>query len=175
MRRVRRKTLKSQLADAQLAVPLDDGSMTTPAALALIQALIPLGLQAVHAALAAEVTALAGRRYGRDDDRPEVVRWGTQRGSMYLADQTLPITVPRVRDRAAACEVPLTTYAMRQTPRAHDVGLYRKVLGGLSCRGVRSGGRGGARSVWARQVHGLPSLHPRDGNGVAPPPGAAAG
>jgi putative transposase len=40
----------------------------------------------------------------------------------------------RVRDRAARCEVPLATYAALQTPRAQDVGLFRKVLGGLSCR-----------------------------------------
>jgi putative transposase len=39
-----------------------------------------------------------------------------------------------VRDRAARCEVPLATYAALQTPRAQDVGLFRKVLGGLSCR-----------------------------------------
>ena len=42
--------------------------------------------------------------------------------------------MPRVRDRAAQCEVPLATYAALQTPRAHDVGLFRKVLGGVSCR-----------------------------------------
>jgi putative transposase len=42
--------------------------------------------------------------------------------------------VPRVRDREAGCEVPLTTYAALQIPRAQDVGLFRKVLGGLSCR-----------------------------------------
>ena len=42
--------------------------------------------------------------------------------------------MPRVRDRAAQCEVPLATYAALQTPRAQDVGLFRKVLGGLSCR-----------------------------------------
>ena len=42
--------------------------------------------------------------------------------------------MPRVRDRAARCEIPLATFAALQTPRAHDVGLFRKVLGGLSCR-----------------------------------------
>lgn len=46
----------------------------------------------------------------------------------------MPIIVPRVRDRTASCEVPLATYAALQTPRAQDVGLFRKVLGGLSCR-----------------------------------------
>ena len=63
-----------------------------------------------------------------------MVRWGAQPGSIFLADQKVPITVPRVRDREAGCEVPLTTYAECQTPRAQDVGLFRKGLGGISCR-----------------------------------------
>ena len=41
---------------------------------ALIQALIPLGLQAVGEALDAEVTALAGARYRRTGGHPDVVR-----------------------------------------------------------------------------------------------------
>ena len=45
---------------------------------ALIQALIPLGLQAVGEALDAEVTALAGARYRRTGGHPDVVRWGKQ-------------------------------------------------------------------------------------------------
>jgi transposase-like protein len=115
-------------------MPLDDGSLTTPAALAMIQALIPLGLKAVEQALLADVTALAGPRYQRNDAHPDLVRWGKQAGSIYLADQKLPITVPRVRDRALGREVPLPTYAALQTPRGQDVGLFRRVVGGLSCR-----------------------------------------
>lgn len=138
MRRVRRKHTKNQRRETrrviQQAMPIDDGTLTTPVTLSMIQALIPLGLKAVEEALLAEVTALAGPRYARQDARPEVVRWGTQSGSIYLADQKLPITVPRVRDRADSREVPLTTYAALQTPRAQDVGLFRRVLGGLSCR-----------------------------------------
>jgi hypothetical protein len=117
MARVRRKPIKNQsrIATAlQQAIPLDDGTVTTPAALAMIRALIPLGLQAVEAALVTEVEALAGPRYTRGDARPEVVRWGAQRGSNFLADQHLPISVPRVRDRAAPCEVPLATYLAMQ-------------------------------------------------------------
>ena len=109
--------------------------VTTPAALAMIRALISLGLHAVEAALLTEVDALAGpRATPRGDTRPEIVRWGAQRGLIFLADQQLPITVPRVRDCAAQCEVPLATYSAPQTPCAQDVGLFRKVLGGLSCR-----------------------------------------
>ena len=138
MRRVRRKEHKSQprqdVPPIQQMIPLDDGTVTTPVTLAMIQALIPLGLRAVEDALQAEVSALAGRRYGRDDDRPSVVRWGKQRGSIYLADQKLPLLVPRVRDLEECRELPLATYAQFQTPRAQDVGLFRRVLGGLSCR-----------------------------------------
>lgn len=135
MRRVREKSSKRQAT--QLPIPLDDGTVTTPGgsvAIAMIQALIPLGLRAVEEALQAEVTALAGERYAHADDHPDVVRWGKQSGSIYLADQKLPVTVPRVRDRMEKREIPLATYAALQSPRSNDVGLFRKVLGGLSCR-----------------------------------------
>jgi len=129
-----RVVAKAPLALPQRMMPLDDGTLTTPVTLAMIQALIPLGLRAVEEALLAEVEVLAGPRYARDDERSAVVRWGAQRGSIYLADQKLPITVPRVRDGHARREVPLATYAALQTPRAQDVGLFRRVLGGVSCR-----------------------------------------
>jgi transposase-like protein len=114
----------------QLAIPIDDGT----AMLAMIQELIPLGLKAVNEALTQEVTSLAGARYQRHDGHPGIVRWGRQPGSIYLADQKVPITVPGVRDRTAEEEVVLRTYEHFQTPRALDVGLFRRVLGGLSCR-----------------------------------------
>ena len=137
MPRVRDKSRKDQhspMEEGQSALPLDDGTVTTPVTLAMIQALIPLGLKAVEDALLGEVEALAGPRYSRRDAQPAVVRWGAQPGSIYLADQKLAIAVPRVRDRAADCEVPLATYAALQQPRGHDVGLFRRVLGGISCR-----------------------------------------
>jgi transposase-like protein len=116
--------------------PATDGWCTEAieSKVALIQALIPVGLHAVGEALEAEVVALAGARYRRTGGRAGVVRWGQQRGSVYLADQKLPIPVPRVRDRAANREVALATYEQLQRPRAADAGLFRKVLVGLSCR-----------------------------------------
>ena len=50
--------------------------------------------------------------------QPGHVRWTRQRGSMYLADQKLPIEVPRVRDQHRRQEVPLPTYQRLQQPRA---------------------------------------------------------
>lgn len=107
-----------------------DGDVTV----ALIQELIPLGLQAVADVLAAEVTRLAGPRYSRTGGAPGHVRWSREQGSVYLLDQKLPITYQRVRDRAANVEVPLPAYQALQTPRAADTGLFRRILLGLSCR-----------------------------------------
>jgi len=123
IRPVRRRALNT------MPVVDDPGSL-----IALIQAVIPLGLQAVGDVLEAEVTHLAGARYSRTGGQPGLVRWGQQAGSVYLLDQKLPIVYPRVRDRARKQEVPLTTYDQLKTPRAADVGLFRKVLQGLSCR-----------------------------------------
>ena len=133
MRRVRKKPATHQPPaprEIQTVAPLDDGTV----ALSMIQALIPLGLKAVEEALQQEVAALAGARYAHADGHVGIARWGSQAGSIFLADQKVPITVPRVRDVQAGTELPLATYAQLQTPRARDVGLFRRVLGGLSCR-----------------------------------------
>src|SRR6516164_964756 len=102
--------------------------------IALIQALIPVALEKVHLELQADVERLASQRYVREGRLPGHVRWTPQRGSIYLADQKIPIQVPRVRDRLRNQEVPLPTYERLQEPRALDAGLLHKVLGGLSTR-----------------------------------------
>ncbi len=105
---------------------------------AVIQALIPLGLQAVHDVLQQEVVALAGPRYARGQRIPGVHRWTSQQGSVYLADQKLPIVRPRVRNRRTRQEIPLQTYVRLQQPRAADEGVLRRILHGLSCRNYRA-------------------------------------
>src|SRR6516165_3778300 len=80
------------------------------ARIALIQALIPVALDRVHEELQADVQRSAGDRYARAGRQPGHVRWTGQRGSIYLADQNIPIHVPRVRDRLRNVEVPLPTY-----------------------------------------------------------------
>ena len=135
MERVRKHAPSHQsVAPPQFVAPLDDGTVT----LAMIQALIPVALQAVEEALQRDVLALAGPRYAHHDAAPGVARWGTQPGSIFLADQKVPITVPRVRDLRAGTELPLATYAQLQHPRARDVGLFRRVLAGVSTREYRA-------------------------------------
>ena len=112
--------------------PVDPGFDVEPT-VAIIQSLIPLGLQAVEDALQVEVTRLVGPRYSRQRVTPDVARWGRQRGSVYLSDQKVPLTVPRVRNTRTRQEVPLATYHRLQQPQAQDTALVLKVLHGLSC------------------------------------------
>lgn len=103
----------------------------------LIQALIPLGLSAVQELLQEEVIRLAGERYGRERPFAGHVRWGCQESSIYLADQKISLKVPRVRDMVAGREVALRSLEKLQAPRSMDVGLFSRVLKGLSCRDYR--------------------------------------
>lgn len=101
----------------------------------LIQALIPIGLDAVGELLRQEVQMLTGDRYQRDQSG--YVRWGRQKSSVYLADQKIPVMAPRVRDYLGNKEIPLKSLEQLQTPRSTDEGLFRKILKGLSCRDYR--------------------------------------
>ncbi len=105
---------------------------------ALIQALIPLGLEAVVALLQQDVQTLVGPPYARGQRTPGLHRWTRQAGSIYLADQKLRILRPRVRNRRTRQEIPLATYAQLQQPRAADEGVLRRILHGLSCREYRA-------------------------------------
>jgi putative transposase len=100
----------------------------------LIKALIPLGLMAVAEMLDAEVTDLAGKRYGRGEGRPGLVRHGTNPGGVDLAGQHVAIRIPRVRNHLENAEVPLQAVdAMRGTGEVNEV-LMKRVLYGISCR-----------------------------------------
>jgi len=100
----------------------------------LIQALIPLGLMAVSEQLEEEVERLAGERYSRTGGNPGHCRWGSQPGSVYLSDQKVGISVPRVRNVLKKEEVSLESYRLLQGPRNADEGVLRRILLGLSCR-----------------------------------------
>ena len=100
----------------------------------LIQALIPIGLEAVAEELERDVERLAGLKHSRKGGLPGHYRWGGQPGSVYLADQKVKTRIPRVRNVLENAEVPLESYRLLQRPRNGDEGVMRKVLYGLSCR-----------------------------------------
>lgn len=114
--------------------PLRDLNIRTE----MIQALIPLGLEAVNDLLQKEVEALAGARYSRAGGRPGHDRWGSQCGSVYLTDQKLTVKVPRVRNVITGQEAPLASYGALQKKQRADEMALRKVLKGLSCRDYES-------------------------------------
>ena len=98
----------------------------------LIQALIPIGLEAVNELLQQEVVSLVGARYSRGQG--DYARWGRQQGSVYLGDHKLAVTVPRVRDLRRGQEVPLASYQALGRPRRAEEAALLKLLKGLSCR-----------------------------------------
>lgn len=99
--------------------------------MALIQALIPIGLKAVEEKLQEEVLSLAGKKYQHGKEQ---VRWGEQGGSIYLRDQKIPIMVPRVRNKTANIEIPLEVYQKLQEPYLGDRQTMLKLLQGISMR-----------------------------------------
>ena len=66
------------------------GAERGDATVALLPALLPLGLNAVAEALEAEGTTLAGEGSRRTGGRPGVVRWGQQRGSRPRGSEAPP-------------------------------------------------------------------------------------
>ncbi|MCG3157899.1 MAG: IS256 family transposase ISSuac1 [bacterium] len=116
----------------------DDNQHPLPAdtKIAMIQLLIPIALEQVGHLLSEEVQQLAGSRYARDNNR-HIKRWGQQRGSVYLGDQKVHLMVPRVRDVAHNCEIPLATYQQFDQPRTTEEQLFVRILRGLSCRHYR--------------------------------------
>ena len=93
-----------------------------------------MGLQAVAEELQRAVVELAGSRYQRKGSDQPLRRWGSKLGSVYLADQKLPVDVPRVRNVANHTEVPLDVYQALQTPRQMDEGLLLRMLKGIATR-----------------------------------------
>ena len=109
------------------------GALDIDVKAALIGELIPLGLMHVNEMLQEEVRELAGGKYKREG-LPGHDRWGVQRGSVYIGEQRIPLSIPRVRDTAKGKEVPLKGYEMLQSPRPEvEDRLLRRILQGLSC------------------------------------------
>ncbi len=127
---------KGMSDEATQQVSTDRRMEAVDAKVALIQALIPLGLAAVQGELEAEVKQLAGVRYQRRGRQPVHVRWTKQNGSVYLGDQKVPIRYTRVRDLGVNAEVPLETYRKFQGPRGMDERLLRRCAFVLTDQGI---------------------------------------
>ena len=125
-----KRTVKVGKVGAETVAHMEDLDVRMEA----IQLLIPLGLEAVAAELQQAVSDLAGARYQRKTSDQPLRRWGSQRGSVYLGDQKLPVDVPRVRNIDDDTEVALRAYQALQTPRKMDEGLLLRMLKGIATR-----------------------------------------
>ena len=101
---------KSKRGRKEPAAEAEGDRLEIDARAELIQALIPIGLEAVNELLQQEVVSLVGARYSRGGGQGDYARWGRQQGSVYLGDHKLAVTVPRVRDFHRGQEVPLASY-----------------------------------------------------------------
>ena len=124
--------------DATSDTPLEEELGALDTRIALIQALIPIGLDAVAEELQEEVTRLAGDRYSRKAQQNPNRRWGSQQGSVYLSDQKVPLSVPRVRNVETDEEVCLEAYHHLQVPRRVDEGLLLRMIKGIATRSYQA-------------------------------------
>jgi len=92
---------------------LTEGQRRFEERMTTIQTLIGLGMKAATEEIQSEFTELTGLRYGRG--KP-LGGYGTNRGSVYLGDQKVALTVPRVRAGRAGAEVRLKSYDRLQSP-----------------------------------------------------------
>ena len=74
----------------------------------MIRALLPLGLIAVYEELDREVDLLAGKPHSRKEERGLGSRHGSNRGTVKLGGQKIPVRVPRIRK--GGDEIPLESY-----------------------------------------------------------------
>ncbi len=125
---------KKVLREARIVAADEYDGLAADVKAELIRQLVPLGLMHVCELLQDEVTRLAGGRYSRTGGQENLVRHGTNPGSVRLAGQRHAIRVPRVRDRDANVEVALETLEAVRGTGTVDEKLLLRVLRGMSCR-----------------------------------------
>ncbi len=102
--------------------------------LAMIQALVPYGMEMLKAELVSELNELTGEKgkHGKD-----IVRWTKQKGYAFLRDQRIPVTYQRARNKKTNQEVVLESYKRLQKPYQGDEQTFKKMLNGISTRNYR--------------------------------------
>lgn len=98
----------------------------------MIRALIPLGLIAVYEELDKEVDLLAGQLHSRKEALGLGSRHGSNRGTVQIGGQKIPVRVPRIRKGGE--EIPLESYRRLHWGEEPNEVLLRRVLYGISCR-----------------------------------------
>ena len=131
--RVVRKSKKTKvLGEPRIIKKEDYAGMDLNTRVELIRALIPMGLISVYEELDREVDRLAGERHSRKEAQGLGNRHGSNRGTVKLGGQKIPVHVPRVRKGGE--EIPLESYRRLHRGGEPNEVLLRRVLYGISCR-----------------------------------------
>ncbi len=101
----------------------------------LISTLLPPAVKMFISELEKEVDQLCGDRYRHGKLNH---RWGSQKGSIILANQNIALEVPRVRAKDGA-EVNLQTYQDFQDPRLFDQAVFTEGIKKVSQRDYQKG------------------------------------
>lgn len=129
---VRKRKKTKVLGEVRVISREEYEDMELDTRLELIRALIPIGMMAVYEQLKREVECLAGERYRRKRGACLGSRYGTNRGTVKLGGQKVPVRVPRVRREGK--EVKLESYTRMHRGEEPSEKLLRRVLYGISCR-----------------------------------------
>lgn len=101
----------------------------------LISTLLPPAVKAFMAECESEVEKICGDRYRHGKTNH---RWGSQKGSIVLANQNIALEVPRVRGKDGV-EVKLQTYQDFQDPRIFDQAVFTEGIKKVSQRDYEKG------------------------------------
>jgi transposase-like protein len=101
----------------------------------LISTLLPPAVKAFITECEREVDRLCGDRYRHGKINQ---RWGTQKGSIIMANQHVAIEKPRVRSKGGG-EVQLQTYADFQDPRLFEQAVFAEGMKRVSSRDYEKG------------------------------------
>lgn len=123
---------QKRLGEAQVIRRQDLETAELDTRVEMIQSLVTLGLIEVYELIDEELKELTGKRYARKGEDLVGRRYGSNRGSVRLGGQRVPIRVPRVRGEDG--EIPLVSYRKCRGGGEVDEILLRRVLYGISCR-----------------------------------------
>jgi len=101
--------------------------------LLLIKHHFELGLMLVNDLLNDEVIEHAGERYSRDKPHQgRYSRWGSNRGSVWLGEEKVPIDVPRLYDNEKKCNKSLENYEKLKEIEPDEGRLMKAIIRGIS-------------------------------------------
>lgn len=134
-KRKRRHPLKHALREDVLQDKFEGAEGPLDTQHMLISALLPPAVKAFLKECEREVELLCGKRYEHGKTNQ---RWGSQNGSIILANQHVAVERPRVRNKDGR-EVGLQTYQDFQDPRLFEQAVFTEGIKRVSQRDYEKG------------------------------------